>query len=52
MLPHWTWPGREGEVTPIFVYTDAPKAELFINGRSRGMREKNDSSYLHRYRLM
>lgn len=52
VLPHWTWPGREGEVTPVFVYTDSPKAELFINGRSQGMREKNDSTHMNRYRLM
>lgn len=35
ILPHWTWPGREGEVTPIFVYTNYPSAEVFINGKSR-----------------
>lgn len=35
-LPHWTWPGREGERTPIFVYTSYPEAELFINGVSVG----------------
>ena len=52
ILPHWTWPGREGQVTPVFVYTDSPKAELFINGKSQGMRDKNDSSNMNRYRLM
>ncbi len=52
ILPHWNWEGREGEVTPIFVYTDYPKAELFINGKSQGMREKNDSTLQNRYRLM
>lgn len=52
ILPHWNWEGREGEVTPVFVYTDAPKAELFINGKSQGMREKNDSTNMNRYRLM
>lgn len=52
MLPHWTWPGREGEVTPVFVYTSWPKAELFINGVSQGVREKSRESNLHRYRLM
>ena len=36
----------------MFVYTDSPKAELFINGRSQGVREKNDSSNMNRYRLM
>ena len=52
ILPHWNWEGREGEITPIFVYTDSPKAELFINGKSQGVREKNDSTNMNRYRLM
>ena len=52
ILPHWNWKGREGEITPVFVYTSYPKAELFINGKSYGMREKNDSTLMNRYRLM
>lgn len=67
ILPHWTWPGREGEVTPVFVYTNYPEAELFINGKSQGRRKKDlsigiDSTYTpearqnlvrqQRYRLM
>ncbi len=52
ILPHWNWAGREGEITPVFVYTDSPKAELFINGKSQGIREKNDSTVQNRYRLM
>ena len=44
ILPHWNWKGREGKVTPVFVYTNFPKAELFINGKSQGVREKNDST--------
>lgn len=52
ILPHWNWKGREGEITPVYVYTDSPKAELFINGRSQGVREKNDSTVFNRYRLM
>ena len=52
ILPHWNWAGREGEITPVFVYTDSPKAELFINGKSQGVREKNDSTVQNRYRLM
>ncbi|MDE6377401.1 MAG: DUF4982 domain-containing protein, partial [Duncaniella sp.] len=52
VLPHWNWKGREGEVTPVFVYTSYPRAELFINGKSQGFREKNDSTLQHRYRLM
>lgn len=41
ILPHWTWPGREGQVTPVFVYTNYPTAELFINGKSQGKRTKD-----------
>jgi len=54
ILPHWNWKGREGEVTPVFVYTDSPKAELFINGKSQGVREKKADSdnNMERYRLM
>ena len=40
VLPHWTWPGREGEVTPVYVYTSWPSAELFVNGVSQGVRLK------------
>lgn len=43
VLPHWTWNGREGEVTPVFVYTNYPSAELFINGKSQGKRTKDTS---------
>jgi beta-galactosidase len=41
ILPHWNWEGREGEVTPVFVYTNYPSAELFINGKSQGVRKKD-----------
>ena len=51
IVPHWTWPGREGEVTPVYVYTDAPEAELFVNGKSQGIRRKDKASRLDRYRL-
>lgn len=67
ILPHWNWEGREGQVTPIFVYTNYPSAEVFINGKSQGKRTKDlniplDGSYTKeaqqsferqkRYRLM
>ncbi len=41
VLPHWTWKGREGKVTPIFVYTNYPSAEVFINGKSQGRKTKD-----------
>ena len=51
VLPHWTWPGREGEVTPVFCYTTWPEAELFINGRSLGRKGKDPASRFDRYRI-
>lgn len=52
ILPHWTWPGREGQVTPVYVYTSYPSAELFVNGKSMGKQSKNTAERLGRYRLM
>ena len=52
ILPHWNWEGREGEITPVFVYTNYPSAELFVNGKSMGIQKKNNSSPQNRYRLM
>ena len=53
ILPHWNWQGREGETTPVFVYTNYDSAELFINGVSQGIQTKSkDKSKQHRYRLM
>lgn len=51
LLPHWTWPGREGEVTPVYCYTSYPEAELFVNGKSQGRKKHDKSSRLDRYRL-
>ena len=51
LLPHWTWPGREGEVTPVYCYTDASEGELFVNGKSQGRIRKNKDSRLDRFRL-
>ena len=63
ILPHWNWEGHEGDTVPVFVYTDYPEAELFINGKSYGRQHKvtdapiakgkiYDPEVLKRYRLM
>jgi len=36
LLPHWNWPGREGQVIPVIAYTNCNHVELFLNGRSLG----------------
>ena len=52
ILPHWNWKGREGETTPVFVYTNYDSAEVFVNGKSMGVQKKNHSTPQNRYRLM
>lgn len=53
ILPHWNWEGREGEKIPVFVYTNYPSAELFINGKSYGHQTKHKNGTVeNRYRLM
>ena len=49
VLPHWNWAGREGEVTPVHVYTNCDKVELFVNGVSQGVRERTDKQYRLRW---
>ena len=51
LVPHWTFPGREGQVTPVYCYTDFDEAELFVNGKSQGRIRKTPKPRLDRYRL-
>lgn len=52
ILPHWNWEGYEGKPMPVFVYTNYPSAELFVNGKSYGRQTKNRQTVENRYRLM
>ena len=52
LLPHWNWEERIGQKVPVFCYTNYPKAELFVNGKSMGVKQKNKNSKYERYRLM
>jgi beta-galactosidase len=49
LLPHWTWPDRVGQVTPVHVYTSGDEAELFLNGRSLGRKKKAAGEYRLRW---
>ena len=40
ILPHWNWPERVGEITPVHVYTSGDEGELFLNGKSLGRKKK------------
>lgn len=61
VLPHWNW--KEGQNVPVYVYTDYPAAELFVNGVSQGRLTKlvpdqptdgnrKDREIMKRFRLM
>jgi beta-galactosidase len=49
LLPHWTWPERVGEITPVHVYTSGDEAELFLNGESLGRKKRGPFEYRLRW---
>jgi beta-galactosidase len=49
ILPHWNWPERVGQVTPVHVYTSGDEAELFLNGRSLGRKKRGPFDYRLRW---
>jgi beta-galactosidase len=49
ILPHWNWPERLGEVTPVHVFTSGDEAELFLDGRSLGRKRKGAREYRLRW---
>lgn len=49
ILPHWNWPSREGLVTPVHVYTSGDSGELFVNGKSQGIRTRGPREYRLRW---
>jgi beta-galactosidase len=38
LSPHWNWPGKEGQVIPVTCYTNCDTVELFVNGKSFGVK--------------
>ena len=49
ILPHWDWPERVGEITPVHVFTSGDEAELFLNGKSLGRKKKAQYEYRLRW---
>jgi beta-galactosidase len=49
VLPHWTWPERVGEITPVHVFTSGDEAEIFLNGKSLGRKKKRPYEYRLRW---
>jgi len=38
LFPHWNWKGREGQIIPVLCYTNCSEVELFLNGKSYGVK--------------
>jgi len=38
LFPHWNWAGREGQIIPVVAFTNCDTVELFVNGKSWGMK--------------
>jgi len=46
LLPHWNWPGREGQEVAVWVYSNLERVELFLNGESLGAQDARKDSHL------
>jgi beta-galactosidase len=49
ILPHWNWPERVGQITPVHVYSSGDEAELFLNGKSLGRKRREPLAYRFRW---
>jgi len=38
LFPHWNWKGKEGQFIPVTCYTNCDTVELFLNGKSVGVK--------------
>ena len=38
LAPHWSWAGKEGKVLQVLAYTNCDSVELFVNGKSFGIK--------------
>jgi beta-galactosidase len=46
LLPHWNWPGREGQDIDVRAFSNCEEVELFLNGQSLGRQTMKKNSHL------
>ena len=46
LLPHWNWPGREGQEIRVDALSNCEEVELFLNGESLGKQAMKRNSHL------
>lgn len=46
LLPHWNWPGKNGQDIDVWAYSNCKEVELFLNGRSLGKKNTIKNSHV------
>jgi beta-galactosidase len=46
LLPHWNWPGKEGQDIDVWCFSNGQEVELFLNGQSVGRKSMPANSHL------
>jgi beta-galactosidase len=46
LLPHWNWPGKEGQKINVWCYSNCKQVELFLNGQTLGRQTMPKNSHL------
>jgi len=46
LMPHWNWPGREGQNIDVRCFSNCKQVELFLNGKSLGRKNMAPDSHL------
>jgi len=46
LLPHWNWPGKEGQEIDVRCFSNCKEVELFLNGQSLGRKAMPANSHL------
>ncbi len=46
IMPHWNWPGKEGQDIRVVVFSNCKRVELFHNGESLGSKEMPRNGHL------
>lgn len=46
LLPHWNWPGREGQPIEVWVHGNCAEVELLLNGKPLGRKAMPRNSHL------
>jgi beta-galactosidase len=46
LMPHWNWPGKEGQSILVRCFSNCKAVELFLNGKSLGRQTMPENEYL------